>query len=128
MAIIHKFQGNIEQGIYHWAGVMPEPSPNPSIANFEKHVLVGPNDGSENFVIRYFQLPPGGASPLHTHAHEHGIVIVHGECKLQIGEIFYRLSELDAVLIPGNKLHQLTNTGDQPFGFFCTIIRSAEYP
>ncbi len=127
MAVIHKFLGNVKHIDYQWDGIMPQPSPETSAAKFTKFVLLGPDDGMQNFVIRYFQLPVGGASPLHEHAHEHGIVVVHGKGSLRINESFYDVSALDAVFIPGNELHQIRNTGDEPFGFFCTIMRSAEY-
>ncbi len=127
MAIIHKFVGDVNEFQYQWDGVEAEPSPNPEIAEFEKNVLIGPKDGAQNFVIRYFNLPVGGASPLHTHSHEHGIVIVNGECRIQLADDFHNLSGLDAVFIPGNELHQIVNVGSVPLGFFCTIIRSAEY-
>lgn len=127
MVVIHKFIGDLNKLDYQWYGVHPQSSPNPSVADFQKFVLLGPDDGMQNFVIRYFQLPVGGASPLHDHSHEHGIVVVHGTGKLQVNDSYYDLAPFDAIHIPGNQLHQIKNTGSDPFGFFCTIILSAEY-
>jgi len=127
MAIIHKFNGNQNSNIYQWAEVIPIPSSNPIEVQFIKHVLVGQNDGAKNFVIRYFELPVGACSPLHTHDHEHGVIILHGKAKLQVEDTFTDLFPMDAVYIPGGELHQFSNTGDGKLGFFCTIIRSAEF-
>jgi quercetin dioxygenase-like cupin family protein len=91
-----------------------------------KHVLVGPDDGAPNFIIRYFQVPAGEHTFHHRHPHEHGMVILHGRAKVQIEGEFYDVGALDSIFITGNDVHQLINTGDTPLGFICVITREAE--
>lgn len=126
MSNIHKFTGIPNQNLFRWEGVIAQPSPNPEVANFVKHVLIGPDNDAPTFIIRYFQLPVGAGSPLHTHAHEHGVIILHGQVRLQLGDAFFPLSPYDVVFVKGGDLHQFTNVGDEPLGFLCTIPRSAE--
>ena len=33
----------------------------------EKRVMIGPQQGAPNFVMRVFDLPPGASSPYHSH-------------------------------------------------------------
>ena len=124
MSIIHKFTGDPKKSSYQWNEIDPIISSNPQ---FEKHVLVGPSDGAPTFVIRYFQLPKGGASPLHQHPHEHGVIILHGHGQVRINEEIHNVSPYDTVFISGGDLHQFSNLTDDPLGFFCTIPTYGEY-
>ena len=123
MSAIHHFSGNSKTGIYAWDGVKPEIINNDEVQGIFKHILVGPSDGAPNFIMRYFQVPVGGCTFFHEHAHEHGMLILHGRAKLQIKDEFFELSPLDAVFVSGDDLHQLTNIGRQPLGFLCIIPR-----
>jgi quercetin dioxygenase-like cupin family protein len=124
MSIIHKFTGDPNIFSYQWQGIEPVYSSEPKL---EKHVLVGPKDGAPTFVIRYFQLPEGGASPLHHHPHEHGVIILHGHAQVRIKEEVHDLSPYDTIFISGGDLHQFRNMTNQPLGFFCTIPTYGEY-
>lgn len=88
-----------------------------------KHVLVGPEDGAPNLIIRYFHVPVGKKTFFDQHPHEDGIVILHGRAKVQIKDDFYEVSPLDSIFIQGNDVHQLTNIGEEPLGFKCVIKR-----
>jgi quercetin dioxygenase-like cupin family protein len=57
------------------------------------------------------------------HPHEHGVVILHGQARVQINEDFYDLGPLDSVFISGDDIHQFTNIGSTPMGFICVIKR-----
>lgn len=124
MSVIHKFTGDPGKALYQWQAVDPFYSLDPQ---FEKHVLVGPVDGAPTFVIRYFQLPKGGASPLHQHPHEHGVIILHGHGQVIINKEIHDLYPYDTVFISGGDLHQFSNLTDEPLGFFCTIPTYGEY-
>lgn len=127
MSTIHRFTGNTKKDDYAWEGVDPRIIHTDQVDQVIKHVLVGPDDGAPNFVIRYFHVPVGDNTFFDQHDHEHGIVILHGKARVQIQSEFYELGPLDTIFISGNDIHQLTNIGDTPLGFFCTIIRQAEY-
>lgn len=120
MSGIHRFVGNTAQDHYAWEGVTPRRYTEEFEGLF-KHVLVGPDDGAPNFIIRYFYVPAGKATFYDQHPHEHGVVILHGKAKVQINEDFYEVGPLDSIFITGDDIHQFTNIGDAPLGFICVI-------
>ena len=121
MGTIHHFIGSTEDDEYEWEGVIPERYDAKAFKGVVKRVLVGPNDEASNYVIRYFQLEPGSSSRLEKHAHDHGVVILHGEAKVQLNEEFISLRAMDSVYVAGNDLHQFTNIGERSLGFICVI-------
>jgi len=121
MSVIHHFSGDTQQINYQWAGVQSIEINTDEIHGVIKHILVGPKEGAPNFVIRYFQVPAGEKTFFHQHAHEHGMLILHGSAKIQINQDFHDLSPLDVVFVDGGDLHQITNNGDSSLGFLCII-------
>ena len=119
MGSVHRFIGSGND--YDWEGVTAELYEAEGVHGAMKRVLVGPADGAPNFVMRYFQIEPGGHSRLERHTHEHGVIILQGKAKVQLNEEFVTLEPLDAVFVTGNDLHQFTNIGDEPLGFICVI-------
>lgn len=87
----------------------------------KRRILVGKEDGCENFVMRYFEMQKGGHGFVHHHDWEHGIFVLSGQAKLTIGDEERDIGQGDAILIPPHKTHTMENTGDQPFVFICTI-------
>jgi quercetin dioxygenase-like cupin family protein len=119
MGSVHRFIGSGND--YDWEGVPAELYEAEGVHGAVKRVLIGPADGAPNFVMRYFQIEPGGHSRLERHPHEHGVIILQGKGKVQLNEEFVTLEPLDAVFVDGNDLHQFTNIGDAPLGFICVI-------
>ena len=86
-------------------------------------ILLGPDDGSENIIVRLFTVAPGGHTPYHTHDFEHlvqarsgrGVVIdaAGGEQELVCGR---------SVFVAPNEKHQFANPFDEPFELTCTIM------
>jgi len=99
-----------------------EISPIPSGAyDVQKRILLGKDDGCNNFIIRLFEQSPGGHGFMHHHDYEHGIFVLRGKAKLTIDTEEQQVKEGDTFLIPSGKLHTMENTGDQPFVFICII-------
>lgn len=126
MGTVHRFNGSVEKDEYEWEGVTPVRYDAKAFKGVVKRVLVGPNDNAPDFVIRYFQLEPGCSSRLERHSHDHGVVILHGEAKVQLNEEFITLGPLDSVYVSGNDLHQFTNIGEKSLGFICVIKSKIE--
>jgi len=55
-----------------------EPMLEEGIHNVMRRVLVGPEHGSTNIIMRHFKVLPGGNTPLHNHSHEHVVKIEKG--------------------------------------------------
>ena len=59
--------------------------------------------------IEHFVKPPGHASPRHDHPSAQVIIVLKGKMVLNTDEGDTELNEGDAVYIPGNEPHGLTN-------------------
>jgi quercetin dioxygenase-like cupin family protein len=121
MGTVHHFSGSTENDEYEWEDIIPESYAAKAFEGVVKHVLVGPKDGAPNFVVRYFQLEPGSSSRLERHAHDHGVVILHGEARVQLNDDFFTIGPMDSVYVAGNDLHQFSNIGEKSLGFICVI-------
>ena len=84
-------------------------------------VLVGPEQGWEDHVMRVLEVEAGGYTPRHTHDWPHinyvikgkGILHLNGEDKvIEAGSYAY---------VPSNILHQFQNTGEEPLEFICIV-------
>lgn len=93
-----------------------------------RRVLIGPQDGSSNIIMRYFKVLPGGNTPHHNHNHEHVVKIEKGKGVVvdEQGEenvVF----EGQSLFIGGSKDHQFKNPFDEPFEFICIILNPEKY-
>jgi quercetin dioxygenase-like cupin family protein len=91
-----------------------------------KRVLIGPEQGAPNFVMRLFTLNESGYSPRHTHAWEHEIYILSGRGTAVSAEREVPIGAGDFIYIPANELHQLRNAGSEPLEFLCLVPRGGE--
>ncbi|MGF1671645.1 MAG: dimethylsulfonioproprionate lyase family protein [Balneolaceae bacterium] len=67
---------------------------------------------AENFSMGYVILEPeGGQVPWHNHEQEEVYFILEGAGEMCIGTEIKKLTSGQAVYIPSNEFHQLTNTG-----------------
>lgn len=83
--------------------------------------LIKPEDGAENFAMRFFEIEPGGKTPLHTHSHEHEVFIVKGE-----GAVWKEGQEISikpgtAIFVPPEEKHCFINNGKETLQFICLI-------
>lgn len=116
MGTIHKQVGS--GGKPEWKGVERkdyEGSPGAT-----RQVLIGPDEKAGNFVLRYFEIPPGGASSLDRHAHDHGVYVVRGRADLLLGDDHHAVSAGDVIYIEPNETHQF-RAADETFGFLCIV-------
>lgn len=87
----------------------------------QKRVMIGSRDGAPNFVMRVFDVPPGGGSSDHAHDFEHEVFVLQGEATLKSpkGEIAVKANS--SIFIPANEQHQLLNTGKETLRFLCMV-------
>lgn len=92
-----------------------------------KRIVIGPGDGSEEIVLRYFSVGPGGASPHHSHGFPHLVKIEAGS-----GVVVddrgreHPVQKGDYVYVGDDEVHQFRNTGTEPFDFICIVPRRGE--
>ncbi len=115
MGTVHRFTGR--DGAFGWDGVTPERY----AATGARHVLIGPNDAAANFALRYFALPPGTESTLDTHAHDHGVYVLHGRGRVRLGDAEHPLGPGDVVYVSPHEVHCFTADGAGPLGFLCVV-------
>ncbi len=90
--------------------------------------LLGGNGERTHFDLRYFELSPGGYTSLEKHLHTHVIIGARGRGLLRRDDVEQPLEEHDIAYIEPLSIHQLTNPGDEPFGFYCLVDRDRDRP
>jgi quercetin dioxygenase-like cupin family protein len=98
---------------------------NEAARGVEARVLIGKNDGANNFCMRIFEISAGGNTPKHAHDWEHEMFIHSGE-----GEIFgngrwNKVIAGSTVFIPGNEEHQIKNSGKKLLTVVCLVPSKA---
>ena len=86
-----------------------------------KRVIFGEKENGPTFVMRVFEVPPGGASSDHCHDFEHEVLILKGEGVLKGSWGDAPFAEGSAILLQPNEQHQLVNTGDESLHFMCAV-------
>jgi len=119
MSVVHSFTGT--KNNFTWQGIEIHKYGDEEFKGVTRQVIIGPQDQSSNFAVRYFRLEPGTHSNLERHSHEHGVVVMHGHARLQLNDDFIDLNPYDSIFISGDDLHQFTTLGNEPFGFLCVV-------
>lgn len=83
--------------------------------------LISDKDKVPNFVMRLFEVDPGGYSPLHTHNWEHEVFILEGEGVANDGEKEFTIKSGTVVYVAPKEKHQFKNTGSETLKFLCLI-------
>ncbi|MBM4084874.1 MAG: cupin domain-containing protein [Planctomycetes bacterium] len=77
--------------------------------------------GAKNFVMRHFEIAPGGYTPRHQHAWEHEVFVLAGQGVVATAEGDRPLKQGDVVFVPAQELHQFRNPGQESLSFLCLI-------
>ena len=118
MSSIHHFAGGPG---HRWHDVAIEPYAADDPCAGTRQVLIGPADGAANFALRYFELAPGTASRLDVHAHDHGVYVLHGRGRVELGDAEHAIGPGDVVYVSPHDRHSFVATGDTPLGFLCIV-------
>ena len=95
--------------------------------NVSKRVMIGPEDGSNEIVLRYFSRGTDGKSPHHSHDFPHLVKVEAGRGTVtnESGQE-HQLQKGDFVFVTANEVHHFANTGTEPFDFICIVPRRGE--
>ena len=95
--------------------------------NVTKQIVLGPEDGSSELILRLFTLGEGGSSPYHVHDFPHLVRIESGtgvavdeqgnETPLETGDYIY---------VHDQEKHCFRNTGSGQFAFICIVPSRGE--
>ncbi len=91
------------------------------ITGMSKQVPISHAEGWKDYVLRVFTLEPGCSSPRHRHPWPHINWIVSGEGLIHLDGADHAVREGSYAYIPGEALHQFTNSSSEPFVFICVV-------
>ena len=120
MAVLHKFLGKWGER-FEWSGARTRRYGNGESSGVKETWLIGKAEQAKNFALRYYEIEVGGRSKREKHAHDHGIIFLHGEGKVLLNEDLHEVAQGDVVYIPPVSLHQILNSGNSRLGFLCII-------
>lgn len=100
---------------------------NPEAKGALMKVLISPNEGWENHVMRVFEIEPGGFTPRHSHPWPHINYIIEGQGTLFLNGIENTIEAGAYAYVPGGELHQFQNTGSQTLKFICIVPSEGHY-
>ncbi|MEW6335725.1 MAG: cupin domain-containing protein [Thermodesulfobacteriota bacterium] len=103
---------------------IPATEPMPGV---KKRVVIGPDDGAPNFIMRVFEVAPGQTSPDHAHPWEHEIFVLDGEGAARDGKGRERPFGTGSILfLPAGEKHCMINKGKDTLRFICVIPTGVE--
>jgi quercetin dioxygenase-like cupin family protein len=122
MGVVHRQATGPESATWNYATVaVKEYSEGNASNGSTRRILIGRDEGADDFIVRYFTIPPGGHSSLEHHRHQHGVVIVQGRGKVLLSDRWTEIAVGDAVFIDPDEVHQFQSAADGPLGFICVI-------
>jgi quercetin dioxygenase-like cupin family protein len=107
--------------IINYRSVTPTHFDNDQTKGVAGRVVIGKNDGANNFCMRIFEIAAGGNTPKHAHPWEHEMFIKAG-----VGEIFGNgkwnpIQPGKIIFMPPNEEHQVRNTGRELLILACLV-------
>lgn len=94
------------------------------VRDVEMRMLVGRDDGAENFSMRHFTVAPGGHTPRHEHGYEHEVFVLAGQGRVEFDGETHPIRAGDALLVEPNRIHQFTNDSEDTLAFLCLVPSS----
>lgn len=91
-----------------------------------KQTPISKAEGWDGYVLRVFTLGPGGCSPRHRHPWPHINWILGGTGSIHLDGVDSPVHQGSYAYIPGEALHQFTNTGSGPLVFICIVPREGD--
>src|SRR6056297_862575 len=92
-----------------------------ALKNVTKQVLIGPEQGWEDYVMRMLSLEKDGFSPLHEHDWPHILYFVEGVGTLHIDGTDHEVTSGSTAYVPAGTIHQMKNRGTDKFVFICIV-------
>ncbi len=88
-------------------------------------VVIGKDDGANNFCMRVFDIAPGGNTPKHAHAREHEMFVHSGQGEIYGNGQWNPVKPGNVLFIPGNEEHQIKNSGKESLIIVCLVPSTA---
>ncbi|WP_075049539.1 cupin domain-containing protein [Ignicoccus islandicus] len=111
--------------VINWKDVNPEQVPEDKAKGTTIRWIFKHGE-TPTFLMRIFEVEPGGEIYDHSHPWEHEIFILSGKGVIRIDGREYEVKEGDAIYIPPCKTHYYKNTGDDVLRFICLIPKEGK--
>ena len=111
--------------VKNYKDVKPVVMNNDMVKNVAGRVMIGKEDGADNFCMRVFEIEKDGFTPRHTHEWEHEIFVHTGSGEIFIDGTWHPMKPGTAVFVPPNADHQIRNPGDDVMTFICLVPSGA---
>ncbi len=93
----------------------------PGVEKAWKRVCISPKEGWDGYVMRVFELEPGGMAPLHAHPWPHINYFLNGQGTVTLEGKDIEVGPGSFSYIPANSVHQIKNRGAEVFRFICIV-------
>jgi len=97
------------------------------IAGVGKRVLVSPAEGWDGWVMRLFDVGPGGHTPRHSHAWPHINFVASGTGTLHVGGADHALAAGSYAYVPAGVEHQFIAAESEALSFVCIVPAEGDY-
>jgi quercetin dioxygenase-like cupin family protein len=91
------------------------------IQDVMKRVLVSPAEGWDGWVMRLFDVEPGGHTPRHAHDWPHINFIAAGSGTLHLDGEDYRIEAGSFAFVPAGLVHQFSADAGGSLSFVCIV-------
>jgi quercetin dioxygenase-like cupin family protein len=92
-----------------------------------KRVLVSPADGWDGWVMRLFDVQPGGHTPRHAHDWPHINFVAAGRGQLHLDGEDHALEAGSYAFVPAGLTHQFSAAPDEALSFVCIVPEEGDY-
>lgn len=93
----------------------------PGATGVIKQILVGPEQGWDGWVMRLFEVSPGGSTPRHSHDWPHINYVIGGQGTLFLDGEEHSIEQESIAYVPAGREHQFLNRGTVPLRFICIV-------
>ncbi|WP_455382749.1 cupin domain-containing protein [Salinispira pacifica] len=107
--------------VARYRDVAPTHFDNDKAKSVDGRVIVGKKEGAPNFVLRVFEVGPGGHTPRHQHDWEHEIFIHAGRGEVYGDGSWHSVEPGSVVFVPPNEEHQIRSADGTTLVFVCLI-------
>ena len=84
-------------------------------------IMIGRDDGAQNFSMRQFEVARGGHTPRHSHDYEHEVVVLGGSGEVLLEGEYRPVQQGDTIFVPADQEHQFRASCGEPLRFLCLV-------
>jgi quercetin dioxygenase-like cupin family protein len=92
-----------------------------------KRVLVSPSEGWDGWVMRLFDVQPGGHTPQHSHDWPHINFVAAGSGEIYLNGDVHPVKAGSYAYIPSNWEHQFRAANDEVLSLICIVPERGHY-